>query len=97
LIWVILAFDGKIGEAARENVIEFQKCKLGRGDGDYGVFDLSSLPSQSQSIWKLNEFGFEWLKARRVYEQQILVPRCNHFREKLAFTSRALSSSMASN
>jgi hypothetical protein len=48
------------------------------------VLDLSPLISPSKSVWKLNEFGFEWLQTRKGYEEQHLVARCNNLREKLA-------------
>lgn len=41
-------------------------------------------------MWKLDEFGFEWLKTRKGYEEQHLVARCNNLCEKLALHKPSL-------
>lgn len=82
LIRVILALNGE-GEADREKVREFQRHKLGRADGENCVLDLTPLSCPSRAVWKLSEFGFDWLSTREACEARLAGPRCSLLREKL--------------
>lgn len=82
LIRVILALKGE-GEAEKEKVREFQRDELGRADGQNCVLDLSPLSSPSGAVWKLAEFGVDWLRTKQVYESRLLPARCALLREKV--------------
>ena len=93
LIRVILAFNEK--RADTEDVRDFQKCELGRADGENCVLDLSPLPSPSKSHRILDGFGYSWLGTGQEREARLTRPRCDLLRRKLIDISQSLFSSMA--
>ena len=80
LIRVILALHGKSAE--RQGVKDFQRCELGREDGENCVLDLSALSSPSKSARILDGFGYSWLRKEEK-EASLIWPRCDSLRVKL--------------
>lgn len=85
LIRTILALQRGDADTVDANCVRaFQKNELGRHDGENSILDLSQLSSPSMSEWKLGDYRISWLANRAEYQTQILMPRCEVLRQKLA-------------
>jgi hypothetical protein len=81
LIKVLLSFNGKVAD--RPAVLNFQRDELGKSSGENCVLELCPLSSPSESVWRLGELGFSWLRSRADYEAFWIPKRSKLIREKV--------------
>jgi hypothetical protein len=76
LIKVMLAFKAQSANSVdKKRVSEFQSSELGKSSGQNAVLDLSQLSSPTTKVWILDQFGFSWLKTKKIYQRAVVPAR----------------------